>query len=176
MMQRILCPTDLTADSKDSVAYALRLARENRAQLMIFHATSFPSLYRYPGELAPDYRWERLVFEFKMAQILANAERRVRNFIEASFRVEIGDIAWQPKVALGKMSEEIVAAALQDEIDLIVMARRKQGPLARILSGSGPEAVIRSAPCPVLSVDTKQDIHPARAWRLPLVKEIFQSS
>jgi nucleotide-binding universal stress UspA family protein len=176
MMQRILCPTDLTEDSKDSVAYALRLARENCAQLLIFHATSFPSLYGYPGELAPDSGWERLVFEFKTAQIFAAAERRVRNFIEARFPMEINDVAWQPKVALGKMSEEIVTAALQNEVDLIVMARRKQGPLARIFSGRGPEAVIRSAPCPVLSVDTKQDIYSARTWRLPLPKEIFQSS
>ena len=42
MSQRILCPTDLTVNSKDGVAYGLSLAKKNRAQLIIFHATLFP--------------------------------------------------------------------------------------------------------------------------------------
>ena len=42
MIRRILCPTDLTENSRDSVSYVLRLASENAAELVIFHATGFP--------------------------------------------------------------------------------------------------------------------------------------
>lgn len=176
MIQRILCPTDLTENSRDSVAYALRLAKENGAQLIVFHATSFPSLSQYPCELEPYYQWEQLVSEFKMDQVLAHAERKVKHFVGARFGAETYGVAWEPRVALGRVSEEIVTAAFQEEVDLIVMARCKRGPLARIFRLSVPEAVGRSAPCPVLSIDATHFICPFRGWRLPLLREVFQSS
>jgi len=176
MIQRILCPTDLTENSRDSVAYALRLAKENGAQLIVFHATSFPSLSQYPCELEPYYQWEQLVSKFKMDQVLAHAERKVKNFVGARFGAETNGVAWKPRVALGRVSEEIVVAAFQEEVDLIVMARGKRGPLARIFRLSILEAVGRSAPCPVLSIDATQIICRSRGWRLPLLREVFQSS
>ena len=47
MIQKILCPSDLTLNSLAGVAYGLTLAKENRAQLIVFHATSFPCQYPY---------------------------------------------------------------------------------------------------------------------------------
>jgi hypothetical protein len=44
MIQRVLCPTDLTENSRDSVAYALRLAKENGAELIIFSRDRFSEL------------------------------------------------------------------------------------------------------------------------------------
>ena len=44
MIQKILCPTDLTLNSMAGVAYGLTLAKENRAQLIVFHATLLPCL------------------------------------------------------------------------------------------------------------------------------------
>jgi hypothetical protein len=52
MIQRILCPTNLTEASKTGIAYALSVAKENGSQLVIFHATSFPSFNQYPSPLA----------------------------------------------------------------------------------------------------------------------------
>ena len=176
MIQRILCPTDLTENSQDGVAYALRLAKENGAQLIVFHATSFPSLSQYPCELEPYYQWEQLVSKFKMDQVLAHAERKVKNFVGARFGAETNGVTWKPRVALGRVSEEIVMAAFQEEVDLIVMARCKRATLARIFTLSILEAVSRSAPCPVLSIDATQIICPSRGWRLPLLREVFQSS
>ena len=175
MTQRVLCPTDLTDNSRDAVACAIRLVKENGAQLVIFHATSFPTPTPYAGELSPGAQWERLILEFKMDQVLTTAERRLRNFVEAGFQAELGDIVWRPKVAVGKMAEEIVAAAFQETVDLIVMGRCRKGRFARIFSANIQEAVIRSAPCPVLSVDTRQ-VSYSHGWRLPLLREIVQSS
>jgi nucleotide-binding universal stress UspA family protein len=132
MIRKILCPTDLTANSRDSLAYALRLAKANNAQLIVFHATSFPSFSQYPCELEAYTQWEQFVSRFKMDQILADAERGVRNFVGARFGPESNGVVWKPAVALGEVAEEIVRGALQEEVDLIVMARCKRGPLARV--------------------------------------------
>jgi universal stress protein A len=175
MIQRILCPTDFTESSRKSVVYALQLTKENDAQLIVFHATSFPSVIPYPCELQPYYRWERLVSKFQMEQIVSRAERKVRNFVGGTFGAEINRVAWRPSVALGKVSEEIVAAALREKIDLIIMARSKRALLGRIFTASIPEAVSRMAPCPVLLIDATQIISSSRGWRLPVLHEGLQS-
>jgi nucleotide-binding universal stress UspA family protein len=175
MIQRILCPTDLTENSRDSVAYALRLANENSAQLLVFHVTSFPSVRQLPCELEPYYRWEELVSKFRMDEVVATAARKVYNFIDCTFRTEASRVAWRPRVAVGKISDEIVNAACVEEVDLIVMARCKRAPLARIFTASVAEAVGSGAPCPVLSIDRTPLVGTPHGWRLPLLRDVFQS-
>jgi nucleotide-binding universal stress UspA family protein len=176
MIQRILCPTDFTESSRDSLTYALQLAKENGAQLIVFHATSFPSVIEYACELQPYDQWQQLVSRFKIDQVLCRAQRKLKTFVGTSFGAEINRVAWRPSVALGKVSEEIVVAALREEVDLIVMARSKRALLARIFTVTIPEAVSRTAPCPVLLIDTSQVISPSRVWRLPVLREGLQSS
>jgi nucleotide-binding universal stress UspA family protein len=175
MIRRILCPTDLTKNSRSSIAYALQLAKENGAQLIVFHATSFPSLTQYPGDLEPYFQWEQLASKFKMEQIFIDAERRVRNFVATRFGTESNGVVWKPRVALGKVAEEIVAAALQEEVDLVVMTGCKRGMLARVFTRSISEVVSKSSPCPVLLIDATQPIRSIRGRRAPVLHEIVQS-
>jgi nucleotide-binding universal stress UspA family protein len=177
MSQTILCPTDLTVNSKDGVAYGLSLAKKNDAQLIIFHATSYPSLNQFPGcELEPFYPWEQLVSKFKLDHVLAEAECKVRKFVCEQLAVESNGIAWKPRVALGRVSEEIVAAAVREEVDLIVLSRRKVRSLTRLFTRSISETVSRDAPCPVLSIDASQIVRSSPVWRVPFLRETVESS
>ena len=178
MIRRILCPTDLTENSRNSVAYAFRLAKENDAGLVVFHATVFPDCNRYLCELElySQSQWEECVSRFKMDQIVADAERKVKSFVGAKFKAEAGAVDWKPRVGLGKVSEEIIVAAFQEEVDLIVMARCKRAMLARLLRSSITETVSTGAPCPVLSIDTTQFVGRSAGWRVPLLREFFQTS
>ena len=172
MTQRILCPTDLTANSKDGVAYGLSLAKKKDAQLVIFHAASFPTLGQYPCyEPEPFYQWEQLASKFKVDHLLAEAECKVRNFVCEKLGGESNGVVWKPRVALGRVSEEIVAAAIREEVDLIVLSRRKERSLARLFTRSISETVSRDAPCPVLLIDATQFIQPSPLWRVPLLSE-----
>ena len=47
---------------------------------------------------------------------------------------------------------EIAAAAADDRVDLVVIGTHGRGGLERALIGSVADRVIRTAPCPVLSV------------------------
>ena len=175
MIRRILCPTDLTAHSKDGVSYAFSLAQKNRAQLIVFHATSFPTLWRYPCELDSYYPWEEVVSRFKMDRLLAEAERRVRDFIFGEFSVEADGVEWKPKLALGRVADEIVTAALQEDVDLIVMDRRQRALLSRFLTRGVLERVSRNAPCPVLAIAARKRIGPFTGWRMPALHEVVHS-
>jgi hypothetical protein len=98
MSQRILCPTDLTVNSKDGIAYGLSLAKKNRAQLIIFHATLFPRLSQYACcEVEPYYPWSQLLSKFKTDQLLTEAEYRVRQFVCATFGAESSGVVWKPR-------------------------------------------------------------------------------
>jgi nucleotide-binding universal stress UspA family protein len=74
------------------------------------------------------------------------------------------------------VAEEIVVAALQEEVDLIVLTRSEKGTLARLFTGSISEAVSKSAPCPVLTIDATQAVRHRRGWRVPAFREILQTS
>jgi nucleotide-binding universal stress UspA family protein len=47
---------------------------------------------------------------------------------------------------------DIIEYAVDHEIDLIVMGTHGRGALRHLLMGSVAERVVRSAPCPVLTV------------------------
>jgi nucleotide-binding universal stress UspA family protein len=175
MIRTILCPTDLTSDSKDGLTYAFSLAKRNGAQLIVFHATSFPKLYPYPSELDSYYHWQQWVSAFKMDQLLREAERTVRCFVCENFRIESECVEWKPKIALGSVAGEIVTAALQEDADLIVMDRRQRSLLARAVRRGTLEKVGRDAPCPVLSIDATRPIHRSGEWRLPMLEELAHS-
>jgi nucleotide-binding universal stress UspA family protein len=175
MSRRILCPTDLTINSKDGVAYGLSLAKKNRAQLIIFHAALFPRLSQYACcEMEPYYRWSQLLSKFKTDQLLKEAECRVRQFVCATFGAESSGVAWNPRAGLGGAAEEIVVAAIQEDVDLIVLSRRKKSALTRFFTRSIAETVSRNAPCPVLSIEAHQSTRPAPVWRVPMLGEIAE--
>jgi len=176
MSQRILCPTDLTVNSKDGVAYGLSLAKKSRAQLIIFHATLFPRLSQYACcEMEPYSRWSRLLSKFKTDQLRTEAEYRVRQFVWATFGAESSGVAWKPRAGLGRAAEEIVVAAIQEDVDLIVLSRRKKSALTRFFTRRIAETVSRNAPCPVLSIEAHQSTRSTPVWRVPVLGEIAES-
>ena len=56
------------------------------------------------------------------------------------------------EVAVGSPAACIVAAAIEHGVDLIVMGTHGRGPLMHVMLGNVAERVVRTAPCPVLTV------------------------
>lgn len=178
MIQRILCPTDLTVNSKSAVAYGFSLAKQNRAELVIFHATQFPRLSQFPCyelENYPYHRWAELVSRFKVDRLLGEAKHKVKHYLDTNFGVGSNGNPWKIRVALGRVADGIVLAALQEEVDLIVLSRRKVGTLSRLLTRSISATVGRDAPCPVVSIGPAKIIRPSLVCRSPLLGEIAQN-
>ena len=74
----------------------------------------------------------------------------------------------------GGAAEEIVVAATQEDVDLIVLCRRKKSALTRFFTRSIAETVSRNAPCPVLSIEAHQSTRAAPVWRVPVLGEITE--
>jgi nucleotide-binding universal stress UspA family protein len=172
MIQKLLCPTDLTDYSKDVVRYAFSLAQRNGAQLIVFHALSFPSIWQYPCEIDVYCRhWEQQLAEFRMDRLLSDGERRVNQFVCRNLRNASGGVAWKPRVGIGKAADEIVTAALRENVDLIVISRRQRPWLARVFARGIVATVSRNAPCPILLLDGSQLVARTGGWHLPVLEE-----
>jgi nucleotide-binding universal stress UspA family protein len=152
LIKRILCPIDLSENTKTAIAYAISLAREHKAELVFFHVTRFPSWdLAYPCEPDPFFQ-PRVPLRFSMDDLFRNAASRVRNLVQADYGQEVFGLAWKARISLGNVAREIVAAAVEEKTDLIIMAKRKRGVLVRLFLRSISESVSEKAPCPVLSL------------------------
>lgn len=134
MFARILVATDFSPHSEAALAYGRELAHRCDSALHLMHITENPFLRaavsdrRSSEEAAAQWLHDRLT----------EADRRRGS-------VAIVEQSDEP-------AEEILRYAKSTNIDLIVMGTHGRTGLARIVLGSVAEAVVRAAPCPVLTV------------------------
>lgn len=135
-IKRILCPTDLTAESDEALRYALALARTYDAKLIAFHCE------RAGGESELAQSEVKTLFEQALFRYLGPAE--------------LAAIDWQRVVEQGSDPGSAISEyAAEHGVDLIVMRSRRRPHRAALL-GSTAETVCRSAPCPVMVMHSDQ--------------------
>jgi universal stress protein A len=140
--KRILVPLDFTEPSMRALAYAKTLGETFSASLELLHIVPNPyvadpsGLYTpLPQEFLDDFEREA---RMRLEGALTHEERKtfsVRNI------VKIGD----PLL-------EIVEYARRAPVDLIVMGTHGRTGVSHLFLGSVAERVVRTAPCPVLTV------------------------
>jgi nucleotide-binding universal stress UspA family protein len=141
-MTRILVPVDFEETSKAALAYASTLAERFGAALSLVHvfddvyadASYTPDVY---APLPPAVR-ERVIRELqeKLADLLP----------------AIGGHDNRAEVIVGTPAKGIVEYAGTHGVDLIVMGTHGRRGLSHALLGSVAERVLRTAPCPVLTI------------------------
>jgi nucleotide-binding universal stress UspA family protein len=134
MFARILVPIDFSPPSEAALARGRELANTFSAALHLIHIAKNPFLRAAVGdrrslEEAP-LHW--------LQDRLTDADRR-RGAVAV---VEQSD----------EPAHEILRYATSANIDLIVIGTHGRTGLARLALGSVAEAVVRAAPCPVLTV------------------------
>jgi nucleotide-binding universal stress UspA family protein len=141
--KKIIFPTDFSHCGDAALVYATALARESGGTVLIVHAEEPTVAYgggeMYYGILEPDYHeLQRMLHEVKPADPAVAFEHRLLR----------GD---------GDPAKLIVDAAKKEEADLIVMGTHGRTGVKRALMGSVAEAVVRRAPCPVLTMKQGQE-------------------
>jgi len=141
-LQKILLPTDFSNYSAAATKYACELATKFDAELHLLHTLEI-HLSSTPGfgmGLAlPNYISEsRAAAEKSLAGVLDPKWSAGRKVIQVV-------VEGSPKV-------EIIQYARKQNIDLIVLATHGRTGLPHVIMGSVAETVVRTAPCPVLTV------------------------
>lgn len=141
VLGNILVAIDFSERSLRALHYATALARQFRAALLLLHVVDpTPALNTAVG-LVP-----ALLADIRPLQ--QEAAKRIsqwRNTVAFPGRV-------QTSIRTGEPHREIVAAALENNNDLIVLGTHGRNGLAHLLTGSTAELVVRNAACPVLVV------------------------
>jgi nucleotide-binding universal stress UspA family protein len=140
---RILVPTDFSATADAALDYASVLAERFGASIELLHVLDDP--FVADGMAAEAYISESPVLRSAM---LRDARERLRH--RASAREGIPRI--ETEVLFGHGARTIAEYAAERGIDLIVMGTHGRTGFAHLLLGSVAERLVRTSPCPVLTV------------------------
>ncbi len=153
-LKKILVATDFGEAADAALAYGRELARAFNAELEVIHVVE--------NVLTRGFGAEGYVASYPELQqeVEDAADRQLTTMLSAEDRQML-----RAKTLLLKSNSPaftIVGYAKENGVDLIIMGTHGRGAIAHLLMGSVAERVVRTAPCPVLTVR-----HPEHEFVLP---------
>jgi len=145
-IKRILYPTDFSEGSAVAIPLLTDLVRKYGARLYILHVVY---------DIAKTSGW--YVPHISMDELYKDMEGAAKKEVERCCVEELrgyGDI--ERLVLRGVPDEEINKFAKEKKMDLIVMGTHGRKGFDRVVFGSTASKVVRTAPCPVLTVRVPQ--------------------
>ena len=141
-MKKILIPVDFSPAAAEALRVAMEIGARFEAGLLLLHVVHDPT--ENPGFYVAKKAGKK---------VLRNMEESAREMMTGFVAQHVKE--YEPietQVIPGLPAEKIVELAQKNKVDLIAMGTRGHGGLERIMLGSVADKVIRSAPCPVLTV------------------------
>jgi nucleotide-binding universal stress UspA family protein len=140
-IRRILCPVDFSLSSELAVGFALSLGRQVGAAVTLLYVVDWPE----DGEPRAHAHFE--VPEFRQ-HLMADAHAQLGKLVPAGPEAP----AVSHHVVSGHPKTQILAHAVEHDVQLIVMGAQGRDGIGLTLLGSTTERVVRDATCPVLTV------------------------
>jgi nucleotide-binding universal stress UspA family protein len=144
-INKILVPTDFSPASNAALDAALAFAKKFEASIVLMHAYQVP-IYAYPSDAL-----------VTVSELSAQAEWAAMKALEAAATAQRAGVAIQTALYLGAPCEQILRAASDHDVGLIVMGSRGLRGLPRALLGSTTERVVRYASVPVMTLHGPPD-------------------
>lgn len=138
-IKNILWPTDFSAEAQEALAYGCLFAEKFSAKLTALH-------------VVPDFSpalFETAVIQSELLRHSASLKTRAETKLEAMAKRK-GFAFKKVIVTEGSPAKKIVETAENEKADLIVMGRKGQSRLEKILIGSVANYVLRHSPVPLL--------------------------
>lgn len=143
-ISKILVPTDFTDLSLQALKYAREFASTFGAQIHCLHVID--EGYQYWSTMGP----ESAPVGPAVEDLKSLAEGHMQRYSDEHL---VGlDFVPVAKVITGNPWSDIVQYALENTVDLIILATHGRSGIAHALLGSTTEKVVRKASCPVLVV------------------------
>jgi nucleotide-binding universal stress UspA family protein len=141
-IQHILAPTDFSELSQQGLTTALQLAAAFGAKLLLLHVIE-PPPYPVEGVMPSPFG----------ATLLDDLERQAtRDLAQMLPDTHGSPVQIMRRVVVGIPYRKIVEVAEQEKSDLIVMTTHGRTGLSHLVMGSVAEKIVRTAPCPVLTI------------------------
>ncbi len=143
-LQKILCPIDFSENSLEALRYAAHTALKENATVYMIHIVD-SRVYDYGGPI-----YEPIMPDMKPVIDQASKDQLRDKLLEKVPKEIKGRV--ETVVSFGVPFVEIIKAARDFDIDLIIMGTHGRSGISHMLIGSVAEKVVRKAPCPVLTV------------------------
>jgi universal stress protein A len=141
-IRKILVPTDFSAHANEAIALASDLSRRYDAPLTLAFVYE-PVSYALPDGLV-------MYAGPQLSELSARFDERLGDARKKA--LEAGAVRVESRLLQGFIGNEITNLATEGGFDLIVMGTHGRRGFQRLLLGSIAERVVRTAPCPVLTV------------------------
>jgi len=139
---KIVTAIDFSENSDYAFDYALTLAKQFDAQLVLLHVINEPVDLR--GFYVPHISFEQLEQEIE-----EGAGQMMATFCST----KLGEYAnFTTSIVTGIPYEEIIRSAREADASLIVLGTHGRTGLDHLIFGSTAERVVRGASCPVLTI------------------------
>lgn len=141
-MKKILIPVDFSEIAAEALRLAMEIGTPFGARLLLLHVVHDPT--DNPGFYVAKKAGKK---------VLRNMEAAAREMMDEFVARHVkGYEPIETQVIPGLPAAQIVELAKKEKVDLIAMGTRGRSGLERAILGSVADKVIRSAPCPVLTV------------------------
>jgi nucleotide-binding universal stress UspA family protein len=142
-IKNVLIATDFSECSEAALAYGRDLAIMFGARIHVMHVLDVPAADAFTAgyvmSIPRDWENREASAKKRLEALLSDDDRRLRDAKTVLVRLDVP-------------SHAIVDYAASEPIDLIVMGTHGRRALAHVVMGSVAEKVVRTAPCPVLTV------------------------
>lgn len=147
MFKRILVPVDGSRTAEAGLKAAIRMARDEKAALVLLHVID-ENVLALSGEYAGASYIDRFMADMRAAgrKIIARAEA-----IAARQRIKTKTVLVE-SIGPRRVADIIVQQARKQRADAIVIGTHGRRGLTRLVMGSDAEEVVRSSPVPVMLV------------------------
>lgn len=140
--EKILLAIDFSDYSEVACEYALTLAQNFNSSLLVLHVINEPVDLR--GFYVPHISFEQLEQEIE-----TGAVKMLETFCNENLKEFT---SFTTAVVTGVPYEEIIRVATEQESSLIIIGTHGRTGLDHLIFGSTAERVVRSAPCPVMTI------------------------
>jgi universal stress protein A len=170
-IKKILVPTDCSDLSAPAIGYALSLAKKHGSEVGVLHVLPSEAIKE---DFAHGYVTEGLMEPGALTapthpgnteSVLERKKRIIHDFLQEKIGSELlTAVKITALVRFGKPVKEIVAAAKEEQYDLIVMNRSS----GLSLWGHVTDRIVKQAPCPVLTLQLSAEVRTEENERVPL--------
>ena len=156
VFEDILAPIDFSDHSRDALTVSKHVAHQYQARLHLMFVAEKRTVPTFSDTGIPGVG----VVEMD-PEIVSQAEEALKQLNDSVPGPQVESFY---HVREGSVSEDVIDYAESHGSDLIVMATRGLTGVKRFLLGSNTERIVRTAPCPVLTIPTtvaREDDEPA---------------
>lgn len=141
-IQRIVVPTDFSEDAHEALRYAAVLARDAGAMLSVVHIVE-----TFPFVAERNRHDVQSLVEREMQAAREHVQRDIEPFVAQQILIE-------PVVLTGKAKRELLRFVQHHDADLVVLGTHGHSLIERMIWGSVTEHLMRTSPCPTLTINT----------------------